>query len=467
MLLTAVLSTNAQSDPARPTPLPGNVIVQPPARSFSRIKGRAIYQDTGLAAPAAIIRLIDPLKPRASGGMTADERGNFGFGGLPAGEYIIVVQAAEEFVPGVSASSFPLKIGDTAFDAARLEALTRGFPKVSLDGFNSVQIEVRVPRRFGGAISGRVTGADAAPIANARVDVLHKTDERWLTVQATKTGQEGMFRVSRLPAGEYLVRAAAFSKAEVADEDVEELPGAVYFASATDAGAAVPVSVFPDQETGSINISLVEHKLATVAGSIRIRGGKPLSGVMVRLSGPGVTEHIMNSDERGRWSFDNVSSGEYTLMIGPARILPAGINPLSPHAHDGLPRFVPRREEVKVTEKDIRDLVIELAEGGRISGSVELDGDMPPPKSITVLAEGNRGDGQGQATTRVNTDGTFNLTGVPLGEVTLRVSTFPFQTYQVKSIQVNGVDLLKQKLNIEENAEIKKVSRAPKRRAKA
>jgi hypothetical protein len=453
--LSAVAAT-AQSDPGKPAPLPGNVIVQPPARSFSRIKGRAIYQDSGLPLPAATIRLIDPQRPRPLGGMTADERGNFGFGGLPAGEYFIVVQPADEFVPGVAASSFPLKTGDDAFDAARLEEFTRGFPKVSLDGFNSVQIDVRVPRGFGGVISGQVTGAEA-PIANALVHVLHKTDQSWRLVQITKTGKEGMFRVSRLPAGEYLVRAAPFGKSEVVVEDAGELRGAVYFASATDADAAAPVSVFPGQETGSINISLVERKMATVAGSIRIRGGKPLPGVMVRLSGPGLIEHIMNSDDQGRWSFGSVASGKYILVIGPAIVLPPGVNPLSPHARDSLPRFVPRREEVRVTEKDIKDLVIELAEGGRISGSVALDGDIPPPKIISVSVEGNRGDEQGQATTRVNTDGTFNLTGVPLGEVTLRVSIFPLQMYQVKSIQLGGVDLLKQKLNIEENAEITNV----------
>ena len=442
LLLVSCGSALAQTDPT-------SAIVQPREQSKSRIKGHVIVQDSGLPARAALVRLIDPRQPRSFGGMITDERGNFSFIGIPAGDYYVMAQAAEELDSGVQ-FSLPLRIGDAAFDAARLEEFTRGFPKITIDGTNSVQLELRISGRVGGMISGRVTSSEATPVADALVNILHQTDRGWRLVQSVRTSKDGAYRVTRLPAGDYLVRAVAFDKTETIAEDTEQVPGAIYFASASEARDAVPVTVLPDQETSSINISLRELRLATVSGTLKMaRDGRPLAGVMVRLSGEGSSDHLMNSDEQGRWSFAHVAAGRYHLVIGTQN------PPLRPN--EVRPRFVPRHEELTVGADDVKDVVVELSEGGQISGAVSLAAETPRPTAIAVSAKTNLTTDQYAVIARVNNDGTFTLSGVPVGEIMLHVTILPLNSFVVKSIELNEVNLLKEKLVVTEGSEVRNV----------
>lgn len=424
-------------------------VIQTPTRSLSKIKGRAIYADSGLPAAGAVVMLIDrnSARPRLINGMVTTEQGNFGLGGIPPGEYYFSVQPAEEFIPNRPNFAFPQPTGDPEFDASRLDEFTRGFPKIIIDGKNSVQLELQVPRRVGGVISGRITGPNSTPLANAFISVLRQSANGPQVVQSTRASVDGGFRISRLPAGTYLVRAAPLDKNEFTLATAEQVPGEVYFASAVDIKDAVPVTVFTDQETSSIDISLNNHKLARVSGFLRMREtGAPLAGVLVRLTGDGNVDHIVDSDADGRWSFDHVTAGKHTLVIGTVNaVLPSGKGPV----------FVHQYRELTVGNADIKDVVVELSKGGTISGTVMIYGNgSARPLAIEVSARTPIGDTQISAGARVSSDGSFVLTGVPLGEVSLQVNALPFRGYATKSIQWNGRDLLTEKLMIVENSPV-------------
>src|SRR6185312_8976911 len=397
--------------------------------------------------------LLEPNSVRPKIAMTTNERGGFSFGGIPAGEYYVVVQPVYEFTPGHPSFPYPFHMGDAEFDAARVEAFTRGFPKITIDGNNSIQIEVRVPRHRGNMISGQVTGPNSTPVPDASVSILRHLHKGLTVVQSIRTGPDGGFRVGPLPVGDYFVRAIGLDKKELLDDVREvELPNAVFYISATDVKDAVPVSVLQGQDTASINISLDVHKLATVSGQLRMReSGKPLANVLVNLRGAG-HDHIMSSDDNGHWSFSHVASGTYTLQVGTS-----GFS-FPPNAPPAPQPFIHKYQELTVGETDIKDVVVELSRGGRISGTVTLEGDgVHKPNAIMITAITQKRDGQNPAGARVNNDGSFSMLGVPLGELTVQVSTSPLKAYVAKSIRWNGVDLMKEKLTVAEESDIQNV----------
>lgn len=450
-IAASFLSVHAQSSTNSPKPATGNEVIEPFVPSKSKVRGRAIFDDTGSPAVDALVHLLEPNGYRPKIAMTTNERGGFSFGGIPAGEYYVVVQPMEDFEPGYPSFPNPFRMGDEEFDKARLEAFTRGFPKITIDGNNSVQIDVRVPRRRGSMISGQVTGPNSTPLLHASVSILRQLQKGLVVIQSVRTGPDGSFRVGPLPVGDYLVRAIGLDKKEILDDVHKvELPNAVYFVSTTDVKDAAPVTVFEGQDTKSINISLEPQKRATVSGSLRMQGsGKPLANVMVGLRGGG-RDYFMKSDENGRWSFSHVAPATYTLQVGSSG-LPADA-PLPPQP------FIHRYQELTVGESDIKDFVVELLEGGRISGTVALErGTESKPRSISIIASSETSDGQSPAGARVTEDGRFSMSGVPIGQITLRVSTWPMKAYVTKSILWNGVDLLKDKLAVSDEAEIRNV----------
>lgn len=449
-LLALPAALSAQTDRASTSSLGGNAVVQPVKPTRAGIRGQVVYEDTGQPVVDGVVRLIDLKAPRQMGGMSTNERGNFGLIGLPAGEYYVTVQLGEEFAGRPTHGPLPNPTGDAAFDALRLEEFTRGFPKVSFDGSNSVRLDVRVPRRIGGTISGRVTGLDQKPKPNAGVNILRRTETGLSVVEFTRTADDGKYKVSRLPAGEYFVRAVPLEKNEVTQMDFARAPGVVYFSAAADAKDAVPVVVLPDHETGSIDISLDTHRLATVSGTLKMRSGMPLPGVMVRLS-RGETDHIMNTDAEGHWSFKHVAGGKYSLVIGTTGAVP-------PHSeYEKLPAFIHKTQQLEVGEQDLENVELVVSPGGIVSGTVIVEGDMPKPRAIILTAIGNPSEGQTSAQVQVKTDGTFTLKGVPIGDVRLLVSAIPMKTYTVKSISWNGTDLTKEKLSIIDDSDIRNV----------
>lgn len=450
-------SAMAQSATPGPAPVPGNAVIQPPPTSNSHVKGRAIYQDSGLPAPRARVMLIDIRQPgRWPGGMYTGEQGQFHLAGVPKGEYFVVVQSTEELQPGTLSIAMPLPSGDAAFDAAWFEQYTRGYPKISIDGVNSIELEIRIPRRYGGMISGRVLRADGTPASYARVGFLRRTDKRWIVFATLPVNEQGAYRITRLPAGEYMIKAVPAAKGELT-EPKGDWPGATYFISAPDAQAATPVQVLEDQETGNINITLPDRALPEVSGTLKMRqSGKPVPNVFLQLSRKqgGASNYFKSivTDSEGRWRFSDVPDGQYTIITGHAPY-----RPQQDKTPDSALRFVERRQDVTVAGVDIKDLAIELSQGGIISGSVVVEGDGSRPTGVSILASVNTREGLLAASAHANRDGTFSMPGVPVGEADLSVLIIPQGQFYLKAIEANGRDLRREKLKLEEGIEARNV----------
>jgi hypothetical protein len=172
----------------------------------------------------------------------------------------------------------------------------------------------------------------------------------------------------------------------------------------------------PDYADGSEVASVsetgghVEIKLVSggSAGGVVVLGSQPASGASVMLAGAGETgfgrilggSQSTTTDATGRFSFDHLVAGRYSVS--------AGLNGQSSNL-----------AEVVLQAGDTRnDLVLSLSSGVTVQGVVS---GLPDgwKGGTTVAATGVQSF---VATTKVGADGSFQITGVPAGPVTLRAT---------------------------------------------
>jgi protocatechuate 3,4-dioxygenase beta subunit len=152
----------------------------------------------------------------------------------------------------------------------------------------------------------------------------------------------------------------------------------------------------------------VEIKLASGGslGGVVVVGSQPVPGASVSLAGAGETGfgrilgggQTTTTDATGRFTFDHLGSARYSVS--------AGLNGKSSNL----------AELVLQAGDNRNDLVLSLSAGTTIQGTVT---GLPDGwrNGTTVVANGVESF---FATTRVGADGTFQITGVPAGAVTLR-----------------------------------------------
>ncbi len=180
----------------------------------------------------------------------------------------------------------------------------------------------------------------------------------------------------------------------------------------------------------------------------------------------GADDRFIWTDAEGRFTFSQVMDGDYVITVGglnspPApRGLsmstgPAARSNLPPRMRDGptpledrtavaaTPGLVEKQQEVTVAGADVTELAIEVSEGGRVFGTVVVEGGGPLPPRIIVASEMKSGGRRPDAFARVSMDGTFTLGGVPDGPLSLDVIVSPPGRLYVKSIMAAGVDLMR------------------------
>ena len=440
----------------------------------SIVKGRAVYEDTGQPAQRERIQLVAPELLTAHRGRIptaiTDENGEFSFHGIGAGEYYIVARPIDEHVGSAVAAPLPMQTGDPVRDAAIISEYKQENIKITVDGVNTIRIDLRVRNPHFGTISGRIVNDDGKPAVGSQVNLTPRTGS-----VATNTGayaltdEEGSYRFKGLAAGEYTVSANPPSKMPDSGQPrnwLEGSLGATYFPSTVDAGSSPAINVYADRETSDINITLAPRKLHSIAGIVRMPGdGRPVSGARVRLfkkddpvqaKSVAVSEALMSNyfsttDKEGRWSVHNLPDGSYFLHITPGLNVPE---------RDANVKFVEKGKEVTIAGSDLADVLIEVSKGATISGTIVVEGNRPIfSVSLNAFKPGRGFESSQTASVSLRPDGqiaNFLITEVPEGEIQLGAMVRP-NSFYIKSIEANGVNLLRDMLTIADGAEVKDV----------
>ena len=442
----------------------------PEPATKSIVRGRAVFEDTEQPAIRERIQLVsgEVLAARRGKIPTAitDDNGEFVFRSVDAGEYYVVGHPLDEHVASAEAAPFPLQTGEAAADATRLEKFKQEFIKITVDGRTAIRADPRFRNPHFGAVSGRVVGSDGTPAVGAQVNLSTKSETRRSFGAHALTDELGFYRFRGLPAGEYTVSAnppPTSRDSQTARTGAEGSLGATYFPATIDPGNSPAVSVNADRETSDVNITLVARKLHAVSGTVMMQeNGRPVAGAMGRVfrrddSGSdraagiesAMSNYFFTTDKNGHWSLDNLPDGTYLIQVTPR--LPAP---------DQDQKFVMKKQTLTIAGADPENVLIEVSRGARISGTVIIEGNQPILSLSLLAAKVGQGPESSQTTSAslkpAGQSTTFLMTEVPDGEIQFSAFARP-DSFYIKSIDANGVDLLREKLNIAAGSEVKEV----------
>ncbi|HYN85253.1 MAG TPA: carboxypeptidase-like regulatory domain-containing protein, partial [Pyrinomonadaceae bacterium] len=265
----------------------------------SVVRGRAVYADTERPVRRARVKLLNSDERGSERTGLTNERGEFEIKNVAAGSYILAVDA-----PGVVTPVGYIDIETR--ERPDLTEVSKNFEMVTVDGKAAYEVTVRARR--GAALSGRVTYADGDPAPGLAVHVMRRAGAHYVkilsglgvgAVMGARTDDRGVFRVSGLPPGEYVVGVS--ESAEHDDEGGrrdEEVAGfaemfesygrqlfTTFHPSATTAGEAAAVRVEAGEEREGLDIVVSERAARVVSGRVRGRADKrPVAGARVSIA---------------------------------------------------------------------------------------------------------------------------------------------------------------------------------------
>jgi len=129
--------------------------------------------------------------------------------------------------------------------------------------------------------------------------------DTWEAAATTVTDDRGVYRLSGLRPGRYVVRTAAFHL----EGGVGLLP--TYFGPAVSAAEAAVIRVALDQEVSGVDIEPRPGRLARLSG--RLAGASATEVVLMTEMGP----RRARVREGGRFDFGQLEPGAYTLIVEP------------------------------------------------------------------------------------------------------------------------------------------------------
>jgi hypothetical protein len=266
-----------------------------------------------------LTRAPDRTKPGLQVKTTSsDDLGEFRFGGLLEGAYVVATTMQQTDGVGLFNRSQLYYPGVAAIAEAEDVVLRPGEERLGIDfpvpsqittfgetvfaGPNGLRLPL--PPLVGtGVIRGRVTGADGLPIVRATVStqVSQTTNRVALNInRSVQTDDDGRYELGDLPAGQYRVAAAKLGYTGVRYGQREN----------TDQG--LPVEVADSQTRPRIDIMLPRN--SNVAGRVVDEFGDPVEGAAVTLS------QIKFQTGRRRLASVSGMSGRTTDDLGRFRI---------------------------------------------------------------------------------------------------------------------------------------------------
>ena len=350
-----------------------------------------------------------------------DDLGEYRFGGLPTGPYVLTViplSRSADAAPGGPATSVDVSAGAEVSLTLTLDvdySLVFNGRVVPANGLR------REPEQAGDAgttrdrnasLRGRVRGPEGRPIGGAFVSVVPTGPNRpplraSEQIVPSVTDSDGGYALTGLAAGDYRLHAAKISGSLVSE------------------ARPTVVSVREGQAVDDANVTL--ERPPAVTGTIADAHGEPLEGVSVqlwqrRISGgralllpvPGVSPR--RTDDRGRYRLFGASAGAFYVVAtdAAARVYHPGTAALA----EALPVRVERGRDTAGV-----DVTFVESRGGRVQGFA-VDAAGQPVTSPVILIDSHRSafPTPAQRTAPVGADGSFTFSNVPPGDYVVQAT---------------------------------------------
>lgn len=525
-------TTETVDEPQRTTDDTSPNAVPTPTPAASNVRGRVFYADTGRPVKRAPIMLMGEKGfsggPRSMRSALTDNDGNFQLKGVEAGVYYAVINSPGIVSPMAFVDFSGVRGGR---EAEEFEKAAEGFEKITVDGITD--IDVQIPARRGGAIGGRVMYDNGDPAIGVKVEILRRVNDKFILVVPNfaaifsmmmgsgtyQTDDRGVYRLSGLPAGEYIVKvteSVSHGDGGKSYNEFEPIFGAgsgnsllsIFYPDAFDSKSANVLNVELGQEMSEINLTIPSRNLYNIEGKIVSRKDKSPVRARIAIKREGEEEvhsifresggHTTATDENGNWKFKEMPKGNYKLVIEPIQpesdyseyqgdYPPSNMTTGSQQKNSPpRPKFAKKIQQINLEDKDVSEMVIELGYGGTIAGTVTVENNEKMPRGVTIIA--SNADGElSVSDTILNYDGSdsssmtiieapvrsgnvnrtrsspggvnneFELENVSEGktDILIRIGD---ENYYVKSAKTGGIDLLSgSKLEIKEGDAIRNV----------
>jgi Carboxypeptidase regulatory-like domain len=452
----------------------------------SVVRGRVVYVDNSQPLKGARVEVFSSDHSGVRLTTNTNDRGEFQIDGLVAGKYYVNVMGPGVPRPSGFGMRIPLPIAAIPRAEDYPEIVPRHDAVFAVDGSNTAEIEVRVPR--GGSLSGKVMKSDGSPVSNVVVHLVSREGATgpYMARFSTQTNHKGVYKFENVLPAEYLVSAATATDDKSGNLDIlarirGEYQIVTFHPAATRLGDALTVKVDPGRESAGVNITLVERKTLSVSGTlIRGRDGSPVAGAAVvlrnknaELTGPlmpGMGDRRTESSSDGKWSFSNVDPGDYEVTaLTPTGPTPTRIGPvvgqpgprmsrpsiLSRTDPGPRPRYLIAQQQISLVNADLDDLTLVIGGVGRIRGVVETENGEALPNNLTLffefLTEGPR-PGRPEPV-RVLPDGSFVLENVSSGNRQMMAGLPSGSPFYVVSTTSGEKELSETPLLVVEDAE--------------
>lgn len=312
------------------------------------VSGHVYCADTNTPARMATVTLqpanyLDALAPGKEKHVTADGEavqtlldGSFVLHNVAPGTYYVVASQqgyisplAQLYVPQ---SDHSAPEGD-ATKKPRIAA-----PRITVQ--SNLPVAVNVTLQRGAAVSGTILYDDGSPASNIGLTVLVRHKDQWVSIPSSPIGNTsyragtddlGNYRISGLPAGEYLFKGSlSLSQSTYRTDEhggtsmsmhsVYSLD--VYSGGKTRRKDATPFTVSPGEERRGEDLEIPLSKLHTVRGNlIAAHDGHVLNGGRVSLlyaDDKSIAANAALSKDEDGFTFSFVPEGDYILHVDAA-----------------------------------------------------------------------------------------------------------------------------------------------------
>jgi hypothetical protein len=228
-------------------------------------------------------------------------------------------------------------------------------------------------------LTGRLIDANGLPAARGRVEAQRRAwlNGRWQfrTVSVGGANEQGEFRISRLPAGQYVLRAFPAGPMTVSFRDPSgptHYMAPAYYPGVYEPAKARMISVASGVEQGGFDFGPLLVPLFTVSGQVLSaegQGAPAYCQVLLRpVDGFGEERVARYAAQTGEFSLADVAPGRYRLMAYSA----------------GTATIGTASRELEVTENDAAGLQLQLEPPFSVQGRAALQGGSLPLGAITV-----------------------------------------------------------------------------------
>lgn len=261
--------------------------------------------------------------------------GSYSISGVNPGRYYVIVEKMGYLSPLSQLTREQLNKPDDAASAI----ISRLLAPVTVTANHVASADVRIVR--GATISGSIRFDDGSPNGGGSVSLMRKAKNgKWenfrsglVTDVFNKPGadDEGRYRMSGIPAGEYLVEAQIQIRELMINNIFSENHGSsinngyslnIYSGGALRTKDAKTLKLQEGETADLVDIEIPVSKMHTIAGSVVDPSGRPINAARVSLLYPDDTTELVSAKvdkDDTEFHFYFVPEGEYTLKVTEAR----------------------------------------------------------------------------------------------------------------------------------------------------